>query len=84
MYLLNVYLFLFADLMHCKHLCVVTGIDAQAYSYVMLMVCSSILGCETSESKVEDLQAFLRHFSKALPLFVFLLTFGNLRVDREQ
>ena len=32
MYLLNVYLFLFADLMHCVHLCVVTGIDAQAYS----------------------------------------------------
>jgi hypothetical protein len=36
MYLLNVYLFLFPDLMHCKHLCVVAGIDAQDYSYVML------------------------------------------------
>ena len=28
--------FWFADLMYCKHLYVVTGIDAQAYSYVML------------------------------------------------
>jgi hypothetical protein len=34
--LLNVHLFLFADLMHCKHLCVVTGIDAQDYTSVML------------------------------------------------
>ena len=34
----DVYLFLFADLMHCLHLCVVAGIDAQAYSYVMLEI----------------------------------------------
>ena len=35
------------------------------------MMCSSILGRQTSESKVE-VPAFLRHFSKARPLFVFI------------
>jgi hypothetical protein len=36
------------------------------------MACSWILEHQTSESKIEDLQAFLRHFSKARPLFVFI------------
>jgi hypothetical protein len=37
-FMLNVYLFLFAHVMHCKQLCVVTDVDAQAYSYVMLKI----------------------------------------------
>ena len=37
-----------------------------------LMVRSSILGRQTSDSKVEDLPDFLQHFLEARPLFVFI------------
>ena len=48
----------------------------------LYLVCSSILGRQTSESKFADPPAFLRHFSEACPLLSS--SFGNLRADREQ